>query len=315
MAIKFHCHRCRQLLGIAARKAGSEIQCPKCGISQIVPNEEAASATLAMGQFSKVQGVVESVSDLVVYDDEPSAIETPQPAEAKAAEMPQQSAPSKSATVLPSGPTAPPQGQPGQPLPEGMILYPRRTIYVQGILLLVAVAVFFGAGYFIGRGDANYEKQGEEAEAAKERILVEGQIGYQPGPEQLAGDENAVIILLPEGKFPEKTISLRGIRPSHESPGENHKSVRTILELGGAYTRADAKGVFSMVVPDQGKYRLLIISAHARRPGGSEIDELDLSEMQDYFELAEHLIGSYQYRWTSEEINIGFNPIEVEFVQ
>ena len=38
-----------------------------------------------------------------------------------------------------------------------------------------------------------------------------------------------------------------------------------------------------------------------------------LSEMQQYFQLAEHLVGRSQYRWTLEEVNVGFNPIELEF--
>jgi len=312
MPIKFRCQRCHQLLGIASRKAGSEVQCPKCGISQIVPNEEAASAALAMTRFAKAHEIVENPGEVVVYEDEPAAIETRRPT---AAGKSTPDHPAATGTSDPAEPTqrGPIEGEFGEPVPRGMVLYARRTIYVQGLLLLIVAAVFFGGGYLMGRGDAIDRREAEAEGAAKERVLVEGRVAYRPGPGQLAGDENAVIIALPDGAFPQEGISFRGIRPEDEPPGENHKSLRMIAELGGTYARADAKGAFSMVVPDQGTYRLLIVSAHADRPAGTEIDELHLSEIQQYIELAEHLIHRHQYRWTTEEINIGFNPIEVEF--
>ncbi|MHC4177330.1 MAG: hypothetical protein ACYSWU_07480 [Planctomycetota bacterium] len=68
-------------------------------------------------------------------------------------------------------------------------------------------------------------------------------------------------------------------------------------------TRADGSGDFSLVVPDRGKYHLLIISNHAVRPGGTELPEADLLEMQPYFSTARLLIGPYQYSWTLREIN------------
>jgi phage FluMu protein Com len=304
MPIRFHCKRCHQLLGIASRKAGSEIQCPKCGIAQIVPTEEAAAAALAMDQFAKTRPAVENPADLVVYDDEPSAIETPRP------RPPETAAAGK---TTPSPPIGEFPVELARPLPQGVILYPRRTFYVQGLLLVILAAVAFGAGYFIGLGDASDRKLREEEEAERQRVPIRGKLVYDPGTGKIAGDENAVVIALPEGKSPASEISVQGIRPRDPPPSENDPSVRKIRELGGAYTRADALGAFYMVVPDQGEYRMLIISNNAARPTGVEIDEVDLSEMQQYFQLAEHLVGRSQYRWTLEEVNVGFNPIELEF--
>ncbi len=287
MPIRFHCKRCNQLLGIASRKAGSEIQCPKCRITQIVPSEEAALATTAMNRSARPQETVEANSDLVVYDDEPAAIETPWQRSVEQVTSP--------------------------PVPRRMILYPRRTLYVQGLLFVILAVVAFGSGYFIGRGDANYQEQIRQEEAAKELVWVEGQLVYKPGTGRLVGDENAVIIALREGKLPEKKMKIDGIRP-RDPPLENHSTIRTIREkLDGAYVRADASGVFAMAVPDQGKYWLLIISAHAERPKQDDIDEVDLAEMDKYFTLPDHLIGRYEYRWGLKEINIGFSPIEIDF--
>ena len=40
MAIRFRCRRCMVLLSIGARKAGTEIRCPRCGAAQTVPAAE-----------------------------------------------------------------------------------------------------------------------------------------------------------------------------------------------------------------------------------------------------------------------------------
>jgi predicted RNA-binding Zn-ribbon protein involved in translation (DUF1610 family) len=42
MPIRFPCTACGQLLGIATRKVGTEINCPTCGLAVIVPDEEQA---------------------------------------------------------------------------------------------------------------------------------------------------------------------------------------------------------------------------------------------------------------------------------
>jgi len=336
MPIRFRCKRCYQMLGIASRKAGAEIQCPKCGYSQIVPSEEAAAAALAMDQFSRNPVVAESASDLVVYDDEPAAIEAPRPrrqtapAREKAPGAAGSAAPGAApasaaaasgaerpaAEAAPAGEgreTAEPHPVAGDPVPRGMILFPRQTFYVQGVLFVVLAAVTFAAGYFMGRGDARFEQQRVQEELAKERVLVEGTLVYHPGPNQVAPDERAVVMALPVDKLPEKKLTFQGIRPSDREPPQSHPTVRQIAELGGAYARADDQGSFDMVVPDKGAYRVLVISAHAARPKDDNIDEPDLEELGKRFSQPELLIGRFKYRFTKEEINSGFNPIELDF--
>jgi hypothetical protein len=295
MPIRFYCQRCRQLLGIATRKAGSEIQCPKCGWSQVVPSQEAALAAIAMDLFARNHEALENTSNLTVYDDEPALIEMPQPADLQRPPLE-----SPTAATAPAASTPRAQDLRGEPLPPGMILFPRRTLYIQGLLLLILFAVGFGSGYFIGRGGA--EDQRRKDQPAQERILVEGTLVYDPGTGRLAGDHNAVIIALPEGKLPRQRISSEGIRPQALS-AESQKSVQMIRELGGEYARADTSGNFSLVVPDRGRYHLLFISNHATRPEGTDIGEADLSQMEQYFSMAALLIGRYKYSWTLREIN------------
>jgi len=320
MPIRFHCTNCSQLLGIASRKAGAEINCPKCGSVQTVPRENRVAAADASPAAPAVVppapppggGSGPSLADLVVYDDlppEPGLVQASEAGDtATAIAVPQ-------AMAVPVAPSAPrPDAEPGgRPVPSGMILYSRQTFYIQGFLFLILGIMAFGAGYFIGRGNATFDRQIAEEQASKQRVPVEGTLVYDTGAGRIAGDENAVIILLPEGKQPEATLSIQGIRPQDPPPRDNNRSVERIRSLGGAYGRADAQGNFYLVVPDQGRYHVLIISAHAARPGNDDIEEGDLVEMQRYFHLAKELVNRFKYRWTTEEIRIGFGAVAYSF--
>ncbi len=307
MSIRFRCHRCRRLLGIASRKAGSRIQCPKCGVSQAVPSEEAAAAALAMDQFAKAQENFDSVSDLVVFEDEPSAIETSRPRVTETAQ------PSTSQGTSSVAPPVQFSAEPGRPVPPGMILFPRRTVYVQGILFVVIALAAFASGYFIGRGDASRKLQVERKKAQMEKVLVEGKLTYNPGAGQRVGDEGAAIIALPQGKPIDRKIPFEGLRPQDPVHSEPRQSARLIGKLGGGFARADTAGDFHLLAPDKGKYFFLIISKNTNRQAEAQIDEIDLSAMAEYFTDARALIGRCKYRWSEAEVNAGFSPIEHDF--
>jgi len=294
------------MLGIATRKAGTEIECPKCGVSQVVPSAEAALAALAMDQFAKAPETTATIADLVVYDDEPQAIESPRLGRAKTPGRGRSGARSSDTTVP----------LPGEPVPSDMILYSRRTLYVHGVLFAVLAVAAFALGYLIGRTAKIGEMQQKQAEAERQAVTIEGTLTYKTGGAVLA-DESAVIIVLPEMKPLEEKILVRDIGPTSPLPGpEPDKvpdAVRRIGALGGAYARADDKGEFSVVVPDQGDYFLLLISAHARRPLTTKIHDLHLERMGYYFTMPEGLIGSYQYQWKPTLVNVGLNPIQHTF--
>ena len=201
---------------------------------------------------------------------------------------------------------------PGQPVPRGMILFRRRTLYIQALLLLILAGGAFATGYFIGRGDARFDLQVEKEESEKAEVPIRGKLVYDAGG-RIVEDENAVIIVLPAGKLPQKKMEISGIRPQ-DPPLETHKTIRRIVdELEGAFGRADASGEFYFDLPDQGKYHVLLISSHAKRPENSSVDEFHLTELEQYFTMPERLIDRYKYRWSTEEINAGFNPIEHNF--
>jgi DNA-directed RNA polymerase subunit RPC12/RpoP len=350
MSIHFNCNRCHQLLGIADRKAGTGIECPKCGHTQVVPNREAVEATKLMGQIAGTPQVDDDPADLVVYDDEPAAIDSPrrrkkkqekntppvekttptqrpkktkktkntkkktkQPAPAKTAE--QQPSPQPSPEAQPSPEPQPsPSPQPGKPLPSGMILFPRRSFYVQAVLLVILAGVAVAGGYFMGRGDANYEIKMADEELDRQSMEIKGKLVHDTGT-GLVPDENGVVMAFPIDKLPEKALSSNKLGPHSRPPDETDESLKAIVAFGGAYCRADATGDFSMVVPDLGTYRILVISRNAKRPKDVELDEADFVEIEEYLSGAKRLIGRGKYRWTREEVTARLAPIEVNFGQ
>lgn len=300
MPIRFHCKGCKQLLGIASRKADAEIKCPKCGLAQRVPHEEAATA-MSQSVQAPEGGDQPFVAD--IDGDEPTAVEPMGAAHSR--------------QTPPAGPTpgraAPPLPDDGQPVPQGMILYQRRTLYLQGVLILLFVSLAFAAGYLIGRGDASLELQAAHQAATRQTVLLDGRLYYETGGGEVAADAGAVVIVLPAERSPERTLSIQGLRPRDPVPDQREASVRAIEDLGGVYQQADESGAFTTVLPEEGRYRVLLVSGQTTRPKDTDIDELDLSEIRKYFHRAADLIGRYKYDWSLENIESGGGPIEHSF--
>ena len=304
MPIRFHCRRCGQLLGIATRKAGTEVQCPSCTFPQTVPSGVAAAATVAMSRSARPEQEVGRGSGAGGYDDEAAMIG------ALGGRGVNHTVPIPRASV-----EALPRAvyEAGRPMPSGTILYRRRTLYIHGILFLLLAGGAFVGGYFVGRGDATLARQVARKHASRERVLLDGKLYYDTGAGSIAPDAGAVFIALPAGKFPRATLSIQGLRPRDPPPAPTGESVRTLEDFGGVYARADQAGAFSVVLPEAGKYRVLIISRQTARDKETGIDELDLSEMTKYFYRADDLVGRHNYRWTLEEITGGSASLDHNF--
>lgn len=317
MPIRFQCQRCKQSLAISSRKAGAEIRCPRCALPQVVPSEEAALAAATMSRRNPTDGPsVAADPEFVVYDDAPEPVAIPRPRRAASAQPPMaQPSPAQPSAAQASATQAePPQEFDSlQTLPKGMILFHRRTFYVQALLLLILMVAAFWGGYEMGRGDAHFEQQVRQEQAERERIPIRGNLSFPLQAGGVGKDEGAVVIALPEGELPERFIPIDGIRPQDPPPVESHEALRMIEQLGGQYARADQDGKFYLVAPDKGTYWLLIISTHAVRPEGNDVDEIDFMQMKKYFDRPEDLINRYQYRWSAEEVTIGFDPITHHF--
>ena len=193
-----------------------------------------------------------------------------------------------------------------------MILFRRSTLYLQAALLAAVAAAAFGAGFVIGRGEMRYRAAAEGAQAAVQRVVVRGKLSYRAAALEIRPDANAVVIAFPVGQYPPKPLSADGLRP-RDPIVDTNRTIDAIRKLGGDYARADAAGDFTLDVAGQGRYHLLMISAHAMRDPNTLIDEADLESLRRCFHLPDELIGRYHYLWETHTLQIGMNPIERVF--
>lgn len=276
-----------------------------------LPKPVAADAAKTQSKHDS-PGVITVYDELI--DDELAATATPKAEPVAAPPSREAPAPPKQEAASADVPVAPPPAPPPMTVPGGMILYRRNTLYVHAILFVLLAGASYATGYWIGRGDATLQLQVQQEQAGRERVLVEGLVLWSPNATVVNGDENAVIIALPEGKTFDPPIPMPGLRPVDPAPTEFNRGVRAIKDAGGDYTRAGPDGKFAIVVPDRGRYRILVISRNARRGENDSLDEeIQFNEISRYFQLAESLVGRSKFRWTLEEIKPGFNPIEVSF--
>jgi hypothetical protein len=137
MPIRFRCRHCNQLMGIAHRKAGAQVNCPKCGGAVIVPGGAAepvaASAPPPAAMFERAD------FDALL---QPSIVDPPGgPPPAPALPEPP--------PALGTLPPAPPEVL-APARPRGLVLSPARAT-VLTVTLIVLLALAFGAGLLVGR--------------------------------------------------------------------------------------------------------------------------------------------------------------------
>ena len=115
MPIYFACSECQQKLAISTRKAGSVVNCPRCGSAERVPSADQVSGGGAsldvpgscyVGVAASQRG--ESSSSDMLAASEPQAEDS------------------------------------------RYLLISRRVLYLQAVLIAVVAAIAFGAGYLVG---------------------------------------------------------------------------------------------------------------------------------------------------------------------
>lgn len=211
--------------------------------------------------------------------------------------------------------TVPPEPAPSLPVaaadgPPGTILYRRRTLYVHGLLFLLLGAGALAGGYVIGRSDAI-----RDAGHARGSVPVEGRAHYDTADKSTAPDIGTVVIALPADKRPRTALPIEGLRPRDPPPTPSSQSVRKIEQFGGACARTDELGAFTINLPKEGRYRVLLISRQTTRDQRAGIDQLDLAQMSEYFHGPEALIGPQKYRWALENLTAESGPMEHNFGQ
>ena len=146
MPIRFRCVYCNKLLGIARRKGGAVVNCPQCHQPLIVPtpepdNSATAAATAGAGATSASPGP----SKLFERDDFDVLLDEDQTFPADPPAIPRYASPS-----------APPfAAERGLPNPSRRAAKPivigKMTAILVGCLVLLLLAIAFGAGILVGR--------------------------------------------------------------------------------------------------------------------------------------------------------------------
>jgi hypothetical protein len=168
MPIRFRCAYCNQLMGIAKRKAGQVVTCPKCAGQVVVPapdpameeeERQAGNPAAAFEEDEEVQKLLEYVEET-----KPAPVASAPPLRrAGAMPQPQPILPMSAAAPVPAQRSAP-QPTVGStypaeidvvPMTNGAMppLVPARGVYLtSGIftVLLVLVGLLIGLSFFLG---------------------------------------------------------------------------------------------------------------------------------------------------------------------
>jgi hypothetical protein len=153
MPIRFRCKYCNQLMGIAHRKAGMEVECPTCKGQLLVPQtsqEPAAPPSPPPPQISAPLFERNDFADFL----------NPQPAEPilagasqPAASRPQPAQATRPVIVPSYKPDVEPMPgalAPLEPQPVGIVLTPTRATMLT-VAVIIGLAVAFSLGLIIGK--------------------------------------------------------------------------------------------------------------------------------------------------------------------
>jgi hypothetical protein len=299
MPVQFVCPHCTQLLSVGSRKIGTAVACPRCRRDVIVPDQEAASVSVAMRQAQK-EPPEAPLPEFMVYDEPPAAELDAPPIIITDTHITRLAAPPARKEPRPEPATSPLwQKLPGQR--EPMLLLSRRALFLQAGILAAMTLVAFGLGYLVGFEFSPTETAGPSAQAG-EATLVQGFVRYTANDGQVRGDGGSVVIALPDGRLPTPKLGVQGLRPGDAAPVPGGGVLMSLELLGGAMSRVADDGSYSLPVPEPGRYFLLFISRNAQRSAGSQPDEFQLALMQRYFQPADELIGGQKYLWRVESL-------------
>jgi hypothetical protein len=189
-----------------------------------------------------------------------------------------------------------------------LVAIPRYVLYLQGGLIGVVALVAFAIGMLAGGAILTQPP----APAAAQACVIKGSVTYASGPRQLP-DEGAVIAFLPQSQArPDEKAPVAGLRPDDPTPGDSHRGIAILRDLGGGYARADANGRFELQLPDRGRYLVLIVSSRSLVRSVEEIQTGDILMLGPFFDNAADLLGNHRYQLTQESIR-GDRDLTVAF--
>lgn len=177
----------------------------------------------------------------------------------------------------------------------------RRVIYAQAVLLAIAAAGFFVAGYFIGRG----KKPAPSGDSGSRTIAVTGHIELVGPGGAFVPDAGAAVLILPAERKPRRDAKIDAavLGPLAPLPAENDLALAHVESLGGAYARTDERGDFRLSFPQRGSYHVLVLS---REPAGDEEpSRADLAVVGEYVVDALGLLGPQRYHLATADLADG----------
>ena len=143
MPIRFRCAYCKQLMGIARRKAGAIVRCPRCAGEVIVPATEDGAAVNGAGPLNDLLESEEFDKALADVHPIPDDLAIPLPA------APYDHVP----RTAPDAPPKPGRADPSMScdVRRSGVFLPTSMLVVAVALLVATLAVMFGLGCIVGR--------------------------------------------------------------------------------------------------------------------------------------------------------------------
>jgi hypothetical protein len=132
--------------------------------------------------------------------------------------------------------------------------------------------------------------------------VVDGTLVYTSQANRVVPDAGAVVMAIPEGKFPSPQWPTRGLAPQDPQPSDASQLMHLIDEAGAIYTRTDEDGKYLLTVPRAGRYVLLFVSRHARRPTGESVAPAEMERLRRYFSPATDMVGLRKHVFKTVEL-------------
>jgi hypothetical protein len=283
MPIRFPCPHCRQKLSIGSKRAGMTATCPRCKSELTVPKiDPVASAAdrAANPAAPAAEGIAPPSADSL-QDDDPFA---------------QFAVVDETELVYDAPAPASPRSAAASTAIDRRVSVPRYVLLVQGVLLGIVALAAFTLGLLVG---ASFFSQ--PAAVAGQPCKVNGTVSYAAATGNLP-DGGAVVIFLPQTKDPGRRVPAEGLRPEERLPDAPLAGADKLRDMGGAYTRADEQGRFEVQLADPGSYFVLVLSSHARRQAGQDVNRQDLVKINRFIENAADLLADTRYQFSAEVV-------------
>lgn len=342
MPIKFRCKHCRQFLGISHTMAGEIVDCPTCGRSIRVPDEQGRVKPIPQPRLDlRDRELAQALEELgSIGKQSPDAAETAPPREVVQVVEP---APAPVAIALPDPvPVAP---RPALPVPSadapsasannaqtpeailGTLQQPPRVPAFDlqrtrtGERALRETAALAGAalcgivlGFILGRVSVQPAVTPGQQEIARDEEApraepppatppaLSGRITFRMREGHTLPDAGAMVLAFPENRRGTATLSIVGFRPADSN--EDFTIARNAFRAaGGDVARVGEDGAFHLELPAPGTYRLLAISHYQSREGPPGLGGEMTALLDAWFDRPGALLGQVRF----EEGQIRYN--------